>query len=218
MTYNHEVAPAGIVREVTAERFDAPVASLRNEELLAALVNVPIDKARKLIQDHTLAGLANEGYHALQQITTARRARILLAAFELSRRAFADDEKSLNVISSPTDVLPLLWDIRSATKEHFLALLLNARHHLIHRETVSIGSLTASMVHPRELFCAAIQHHAASIILCHNHPSGDTTPSQDDIELTRRLTKAGEILGIEILDHVIVAGDNHLSLKERGLI
>jgi DNA repair protein RadC len=89
---------------------------------------------------------------------------------------------------------------------------------VIHREVVSIGSLSSSIVHPREVFQPAVSQAAASVILAHNHPSGDVSPSQDDIDLTRRLVQAGEIMGIDVLDHLIIGVDDFLSLRERGLI
>jgi len=97
-------------------------------------------------------------------------------------------------------------------------MYLNARNQLIHKEVISIGSLSASIVHPREVFQVGVANSAASIILAHNHPSGDVSPSKDDVELTRRLVKAGEIMGIEILDHIIISTLDFLSLKERGLM
>ena len=121
-------------------------------------------------------------------------------------------------ISNPADAIPMVSEIRNERKEHFLCLYLNARNQIIHKETVSIGSLSASIVHPREVFLVAITHSAASIILAHNHPSGDVSPSQDDIDLTHRLVRAGDIMGIEILDHIIVASTDFVSLKNRGLI
>lgn len=112
----------------------------------------------------------------------------------------------------------MISEIKDERKEHFICLYLNARNQIIHKETVSIGSLSASIVHPREVFLVAITHSAASIILAHNHPSGDVSPSQDDIDLTHRLVRAGEIMGIEILDHIIVASTDFVSLKSRGVI
>ena len=124
----------------------------------------------------------------------------------------------LPAISNPADAIPMISEIKDERKEHFICLYLNARNQIIHKETVSIGSLSASIVHPREVFLVAITHSAASLILAHNHPSGDVSPSQDDIDLTHRLVRAGEIMGIEILDHIIVASTDFVSLKSRGVI
>ena len=117
-------------------------------------------------------------------------------------------------MTTPSDVVGLLDDLRTLDREAFICLQLDARNKVIAREDVSTGSLNASFVHPRELFKAAILNNAASVILAHNHPSQDTTPSAEDIDLTRRMVNAGEILGIEVLDHLIIAGQRFLSLKE----
>lgn len=101
-------------------------------------------------------------------------------------------------------------------REQFVALHLDPKNRLISREVVSIGHLTAALVHPREVFKAAILANAASIAFVHNHPSGDPEPSRDDLELTRRLVKAGDLLGIPVLDHVVVASRGHVSIAERG--
>lgn len=101
-------------------------------------------------------------------------------------------------------------------KEHFVCLFLNTKNHVIGQETLSMGSLNASIVHPREVFRAAIKCSSASIICAHNHPSGDPTPSPEDISLTARLLQAGEIIGIDVLDHLIIGDSSFVSLKEKG--
>ena len=122
------------------------------------------------------------------------------------------------IVSCPADTLPLLTELKDQRREHFLCLYLNARNQVVHKELISIGSLSASIVHPREVFQVAVTRAAASIILAHNHPSGDVTPSKEDIELTRRMVEAGGIMGIDILDHIILSESDFLSLKERGLM
>jgi len=97
-------------------------------------------------------------------------------------------------------------------------LSLDTRNHLINTQTISIGSLDSSIVHPREVFKEAISSTAASVIFAHNHPSGDPTPSEDDIKLTKRLVEAGEILGIEVLDHIIICDKDYISMKSRNLL
>ena len=106
--------------------------------------------------------------------------------------------------------------IRDAAREHFFCLYLSTRHAILSVELVALGSLNASIVHPREVFKPAIQLSAASVIACHNHPSGDPSPSEDDIEMTRRLRQGGEILGIELLDHVVICNADFVSLREQG--
>ena len=218
MKYDNEVGSPGLIRESPVERFHLPVESLRNEELLSVLVGYPIEKAREIIEKNSLATLGNSNYEELSRIISRKRARILLASFELSRRVLEKGPKVVPAISCPCDTLPFLWDIRTKDREYFMCLYLNARNQMIHKEVISIGSLSASIVHPREIFSVAIKHSAASIILAHNHPSNDPSPSKDDIELTRRLKNAGEILGIDILDHIIVSENDFTSLKERGLM
>lgn len=128
--------------------------------------------------------------------------------------------KRLPGITKPEQVARLIRkSMADPTREHFFALLLTTRHAVIGVETISVGSLNASIVHPREVFRPAITAAAAAIILCHNHPSGDVSPSDDDMEITNRLADAGKLLGIEVLDHVIVAGDTaYLSFREKGLL
>ena len=115
-------------------------------------------------------------------------------------------------IEGPTDLYRLLKPLLAhQDREHFYVVLLSTKNHVLAIELVSVGSLSASIVHPREVFKGAILANAAAVICGHNHPSGDPTPSEDDIEIHDRLTRAGEILGIEVLDHIIIAGDRHWS-------
>ena len=145
------------------------------------------------------------------------RAAALVAAFELGRRALEATPEGAP-IRGPEDVRPHVRDLLRARREHFVVLLLNARHELQRRETVSIGSLNASIVHPREVFLPAILHSAASVILVHNHPSGDPEPSEEDLQITRRLVEVGDLVGIGVLDHVIVAERGHVSLRSRQML
>ena len=145
------------------------------------------------------------------------RAAALTAAFEIGRRAHERPATS-EPIRSPEDVLGQVRDLTRARREHFVVLILNARHELQCREIVSIGSLNASIVHPREVFLPAILHSAASIVLVHNHPSGDPEPSEEDLSITRRLVQVGELVGIGVLDHVIVATRGIVSLRTRQLM
>src|SRR6185503_4763571 len=114
--------------------------------------------------------------------------------------------------------LPAIRRLVKAKREHFVVLLLNARHEVEAVETVSIGSLNASIVHPREVFLPAVLASAASIVLCHNHPSGDPEPSEEDLSITRRLVQVGDLLGIGVLDHVIVAKRGVVSFRSRQLL
>ncbi|MCJ7576159.1 MAG: DNA repair protein RadC [Dehalococcoidia bacterium] len=168
-----------------------------------------------------LKGVANASVEELTQtkgIGPAKAAQIK-AALELSRRLDADvGEKPKPVLKSPDDVVDeVRSQLKGKKKEHFLVLCLDTRNRLINRKLVSIGSLDTSIVHPREVFKEAVSSCAASVIFAHNHPSGDPEPSKEDIELTKRLAKAGEIVGIDVLDHIIVCDRSYLSLKARNL-
>ncbi|TMQ59741.1 MAG: DNA repair protein RadC [Candidatus Eisenbacteria bacterium] len=145
------------------------------------------------------------------------RAAQLLAAAELGRRLWPDGDPA-PLVRGPETVFDLTRDIRTANREHFVGFYLNSRNQVLRREIISIGSLNASIVHPREVYQPAIAVSAASLILAHNHPSGDPTPSEEDLAITRRLVEAGRILGIDILDHVVVARDAYASFKERKLL
>ena len=139
----------------------------------------------------------------------------IVACFELGRRILKD--KKANLYLSPQDVWESLRDIRDSKKEHFVVFYLDTNHQEIMREIISVGILNANLVHPREVFEPAVKHVAAQIIIAHNHPSGSTQPSNEDIDVTKRLADAGKLLGIEVLDHVIVTRHNFFSLKENGL-
>lgn len=144
----------------------------------------------------------------------------LLGCLELSRRASARGTEPRPFVTCAEDVVRLCAaQFRGSDREHFWALALNTKNQLLRVIEVSVGSLNASIVHPRELFKEAVRVSAASVVVVHNHPSGDPTPSGADIQLTRRLVKAGDVLGIEVLDHVVI-GDSgeHSSLKDLGLM
>lgn len=142
----------------------------------------------------------------------------IVALFELSRRVHATKKEELTVIRSPQDCFEYLGDIKFLDKEHFVLLMLDTKNRVIGRETISVGTINSGLVHPREVFKAAIRRGAVSIIGAHNHPSGDSTPSPQDIELTKRLVEAGDLVGIELLDHVIMGSLSNTSLKESGLM
>ena len=122
-------------------------------------------------------------------------------------------------VRGPEDALQVVRPrFKNQQREIFLVVLLNARHEVLGVETVSVGSLNASIVHPREVFKPAIMQSAASVVLAHNHPSGDPEPSEEDLTITKRLVEAGELLGIGVLDHVIVAGRGIVSFRSRQLL
>jgi len=136
---------------------------------------------------------------------------------ELTKRKYRG--KQPRAIRGPEDVVAILGrKLRREQREHFVVLLLNARHEVTASVTVSVGSLNASIVHPREVFKPAVVQSAASIVLVHNHPSGDPEPSEEDLSITRRLVEAGELLGIGVLDHVIIASRGEVSFRSRQLL
>lgn len=182
--------------------------------------NSPV--VEELLQRFTsLRGLSEATVNELVTIKGLgpRKASLLKASFELGKRLYCTKPEKPVSIRSPQDVADLVMpEMRYLDREHFRALLLNTKNHIIRVETISIGTLNTSTIHPRELFKPAIRFSAASIILVHNHPSGDSTPSREDIDVTRRLVEVGRILGIEVLDHVIIGDGVFTSFKEKGLL
>ncbi len=140
----------------------------------------------------------------------------IIACFELGKRVLKDKKAELFI--SPREVWEALKDIRDNKKEHFVVFFLDVRYQEIKRETISIGTLTESLVHPREVFEPAIRHSAAQILIAHNHPSGNPEPSEEDREVTRRFVAAGKLLGIDVIDHVIVTPMSFLSFKDQNIL
>ncbi|MBI4283565.1 MAG: DNA repair protein RadC [Chloroflexi bacterium] len=204
------------------------VEALSEPEILAVILgrgiageSVMVTAQRLLRQFGSLRGMAGVSVEELAQVRGIGPAKAaqLKAAFELANRveSYPESGKKLSV-KNPDEVVSLVRGrLKDKKKEHFLALLLDTRGQLIKTAEISVGSLDSSIVHPREVFKEAISASAASVIFVHNHPSGDPEPSQDDIKLTKRLAEVGEIMGIDVLDHIIIGGKNHLSLKGKGL-
>lgn len=140
---------------------------------------------------------------------------IIRATLELARRFSG---KRTYIYLKPRDVWEELRDVRDNKKEHFVVFFLDTRNQEIKREIVSIGTLNYNLVHPREVYEPAVENLAASIIVAHNHPSGCLEPSDEDLSLTKRLSQAGKLLGIELLDHVIVTKEGFMSFKQKGLL
>ncbi len=145
----------------------------------------------------------------------AGKALAVAAALELGKRRNGHLKKK---ISCPSDIVPFVRNYAVSNKEHFLMVTLDGGYQIIQIHVVSVGTLNRSLIHPREIFSEAIKDNATAIILCHNHPSGDDTPSEEDIKTTRSLIQASEIIGIEILDHIIVVCDNYCSFAEHGIL
>ena len=142
----------------------------------------------------------------------------LKAFFELGRRSFAPKDDERPALSGPKEAYAQVKDLRRARKEHLVALYLDSQNRLLARETIAIGSLNTTRTHPREILQPAIACSALGFILVHNHPSGSLTPSQDDVDFTRAIKRACEIIGIGLYDHLIVSANGFVSLKEKGLL
>jgi len=202
--------------------------SLSNHELLAILLRTGTRDESVLQLSYRLLnhfeGLRQLKDATVEEITSikgigAAKAVQILAALELGRRINKLRYEERYVIRSPEDGAKyVMEDLRFLSQEHFVCLYLNTKNQVIHRKTVFIGSLNASIVHPREVFKEAIKRSAASIICAHNHPSGDPTPSREDIEVTKRLVECGRMIGIELLDHLIIGEQKFVSLKEKGYV
>ena len=174
--------------------------------------------AERLARRHGLKGLralTPQDWAREPGVGEAIAAR-LAAAFELGRRAGSGESEERARIIRPRDAWRLTRELGHAKKEHLLGLYLDAQNGLIHRETISIGSLNTTRTHPREILYPAIVHLALGFILVHNHPSGSLDPSDEDVAFTRAVHRAAETIGIELYDHVIVAGRGFTSLRERG--
>ena len=202
--------------------------ALSTAELLAILLRTGTDKLNAVrLADHVLStfgsirGVASatvEEMADIHGIGPAKAAQIK-AAIEFGRRLVAASPEERTKIRSPQDVYNLLGPaLRDEKREHFVALLLDTKNGVLRQLTVSVGDLSSSIVHPREVFAPAIRHSAASLIVAHNHPSGDATPSPEDAQVTKRLVEAGELLGIEVLDHVVLGDSRWVSLREKGLM
>ena len=197
---------------------------LSNSELLAILlrtgskgVNV-VELSNKILKKFGSDGLSKATVKELKNTFGLGSAKTceIMACFELGRRLLQNKQAFL--ILSPKDVWEDLKDIRDNKKEHFVVLFLDARNQEMKREIISIGSLTANFVHPREVFEPAVRYLAAQIIIAHNHPSGIAEPSQADLAITRRLRDALGLVDIRLLDHFIVGDGAVVSLAERGLV
>lgn len=177
--------------------------------------------ADRLMRRHglkRLAGLSAAAWRSERSIGLASAAR-LCAAFELGRRAHADGgERERPRVNGPRQAFRLVRRLGTAKKEHLVGLYLDAQNGLLCQETVSIGSLNTTRTHPREILFPAVANLALGFILVHNHPSGCLEPSQEDVEFTQVVRRAGEMMGIELYDHLIVTAGGYSSFRERGLL
>ncbi|AGK55081.1 hypothetical protein B1NLA3E_16685 [Bacillus sp. 1NLA3E] len=202
--------------------------SLSNHELIAIMLRTGT-KSESVLQlsnrllNHfeglrLLKEASLEEITAIKGIGTAKAIQVL-AAVEIGRRIANLVHEDRYVIRSPEDGAKLVMnDMRFLSQEHFVCLYLNTKNQVLHKQTIFIGSLNASIVHPREVYKEAFRRSAASIICLHNHPSGDPAPSREDIEVTKRLAECGKIIGIDLLDHLIIGENKYVSLKEKGYL
>lgn len=204
------------------------VSFLSNAELIAIIIGTgtikssALDVARTLLKEQNgLNGLNSIQVSELIQVDGIGEAKAskIMASIEIGKRLNSFRRNSSKKITCPCDAAYLLMDeLKFKNKEYFNIIMLNTKNIVQDIKNISIGSLNSSIVHPREVFLEAIKHSSASIILVHNHPSGDPKPSREDISLTQRLVKAGDILGINVVDHIIIGDECYYSMKEEGLI
>lgn len=201
--------------------------SLSLAELLAIVIrcgtkneNV-LDLSRRILKEFNITELQDITHTQIKRfkgIKDAKAAQIL-AVFEIARRVSTENEPYRLKFQNSKDVSDYLMPkMKNLKKEYLIGLYLDTRNKLIKEETISIGTLNSSLIHPREIFRSAVKEASASIIIVHNHPSGDPAPSTDDIAITKKIIKAAEIMGIELLDHVIIGNEKHVSMKEDGMI
>lgn len=202
--------------------------ALLNAELLAIILNTGyggetvLELSARILQEYGSKAIIKEksverlmAELKLPQVKACQ----IIACFELGRRFFMEDTGRLPTIRAAEDVYKYLSpEMAKLKKEQFRGLYLNSRNKLIYDEVISIGTLTANLVHPREVFQPAIEFSSAAIILAHNHPSGEPEPSEDDIAITKQLVSASQILNIAILDHIIIGRGQYVSLKEKGIL
>lgn len=201
---------------------------LSNQELLAILLGSGTKEESVMALSHRVLmhfeGLKLLNDATIEELTAIKgigsaKGVLVLSAMELGRRMHQYKSEERYVIRSPEDGADyIMEEMRSLNQEHFVVLFLNTKNQIIHRQTIFIGSLNASIVHPREVYREAVKRSAASIIVAHNHPSGDPSPSQEDIHVTRRLVESGKMIGIEVLDHLIIGDRKFVSLKEKGYL
>jgi len=226
---NYTIKELPITERPREKLYDYGPKALSNEELLAIIIrtgnkeDTAIDLARRLLSKDK-RGLVALRDTTLQELMETKgigkcKAAQILAAIEIGKRINYLDALSKIKINEPSTIANLYMDeMRYLQKEHFRVVLLDTKNQIIVTEEISIGTLNASIVHPRDVFRAAIKRNANSIILIHNHPSGDPTPSNEDINITIRLLEAGNLIGIKVLDHIIIGDNKYISFKEKNII
>ncbi len=200
--------------------------NLKDEELLAILLRTgregesAAEVAKRILKKYPKRKLLYMSYEDLIEIEgiSEGKACTVLASIELVKRALAIKEETLPVIRSAEDVLAQVVYMRDKKREHLMAIYLNARNEMIYKKPMFIGTLNASIVHPREIFALALEKNAAAVIIAHNHPSGSKEPSEDDIRITKRIAEAGKIMGVQLIDHVIITKKSYFSFRKNKMI
>ncbi|MCD6500505.1 DNA repair protein RadC [bacterium] len=200
--------------------------NLKDEELLAILLRTGtkeknvLNLARQILRKFSKKKFLKLKYQDLIKIkgVNSAKATTILAAIELTKRILGVGEETLPKIESVKDVIAQFSYLREKQREHLAAIYLNARNEVIFKKHLFVGTLDSNICHPREIFKYALEKNAASVILVHNHPSGDPEPSQADLEITKRIVEAGKIMGVDVLDHVIITKNKIFSFKEKKLI
>lgn len=201
--------------------------ALSDSELLAIILRTGsrkenvINLSHRLLKEYNIKQLSQINIAQLMNVHGIKESKAaqIAACFEIARRLESFKEVEKPRVSSPEDVYRLIYPrVREQKKEMFIELCLDTKNRIIREDTISVGSLNANVVHPREVFKLALAVSAASIIVVHNHPSGDPTPSREDIEITKKIAQTGDIMGITVLDHVIIGDGRHFSMKEAGHI
>ncbi len=227
MTYRLRICDMQVEERPSRRLMQKGPASLSNAELLSIILRTgsaaenAINLSQRVLSKYDLKQLSAINMPQLMNIHGIKLAKAaqIAACFELARRLETFESTSKYKINSPEDVYRRLYPaMRESKKETFVELCLDTKNQVIREDTVSIGSLNANIVHPREVFRTALIESAAHIIVAHNHPSGDPAPSREDVDITKKLVETGKIMGIDVLDHVIIGDGRHFSMKEAGHI
>jgi DNA repair protein RadC len=227
MTYRLKICDMQVEERPSSRLMMKGPASLSNAELLSIILKTgsaaenAINLSQRILSQYDLKQLSAVDVQQLMNIHGIKLAKAvqISACFELARRLEKFESASKFKINSPEDVYRRLYPaMRESKKETFVELCLDTKNQVIREDTVSVGSLNANIVHPREVFRTALIESAAHIIVAHNHPSGDPAPSREDVDITKKLVETGKIMGIDVLDHVIIGDGRHFSMKEAGHI
>lgn len=203
---NYDVG--GLIADISAiNLIGAVIGEGANESVCQDLNKVPLNQLLHFsINDYVDFGL------------TENEAIKIHATFLLAKKLMTEYNPNTDVVRSPGDAFDVLKDLQFKEQEEFVVMFLDTKSQIIKRQTIFVGSLNSSIVHPREVFREAVRLSSSSMIVSHNHPSGDPTPSQEDLHVTRRLVEAGKLMGIQVLDHIIIGQNKYTSLKEKGYI